>query len=187
MWGENSGEDGPDATSANGEREAFRSRSRRSFLKTSVLTAGVVGGGLSGTGSATAQTNGTPSDDANGEGHSLQVGERTAQERKTVLVYTVGYQRNLPFNVIGPLQNANTIRLLTPVRGGQAPEITQPDDYNGYIIGLFGLGVRTPTFLFSRETLEVGGVYQFDRSFSAFSPALVMVETTARRLQVGQQ
>lgn len=152
------------------------SHSRRSFLKKGIVTAGAVG-------SVSAVDSASATDTGNTD--AVDTGEPAAlQDRTQVLVYTIGYQRNLPFRVIGPLQTSNTIQLLTPVRGGEAPEVTQPDDYNGYIIGLFGLGVRTPTFIFSRQNLEVGGVYQFDRNFSAFSPALTLLQTTVRQIQV---
>ncbi|WP_175424182.1 hypothetical protein [Haladaptatus sp. W1] len=170
MWGENTDASGKeDAKLAQEESKTLGNHSRRSFLKRGVVTASAIGG-LSVAGSATGLA---------------QTSERAAlQQSKDVLVFLYGYQPNLPFRVLGTLEQVNTVRLLTPIRGGPAPEISQPDNYTGYIIGLVGLDVRTPTFLFTQDSqlninpTQAFSGYQFSPEFASFSSELSLIETT---------
>ena len=170
MWGENTDTSGKEeAKSAQEKSISPGNHSRRSFLKRGVVTAGVIGG-LSVAGSST--------------GLAQTSGRVALQQSEDVLVFLYGYQPNLPFRVLGTLEQVNTVRLLTPLRGGPAPEISQPDNYTGYIIGLVGLNVRTPTFLFTRgEQLNVNPTkafsgYQFSSEFTSFSSELSLIQTS---------
>ncbi len=177
MWGENSDTAENEETPQQEKFESVGNHSRRSFLKRGVVTAGAIGG-LSVTGSATG---------------AAQTSRWAAlQQNQEVLAFLFGYQPNLPFRVLGTLEQVNTVRLLTPIRGGPAPEITQPDNYTGYIIGLVGLNVRTPTFLFTQGAqLNINPTpsftgYQFSPEFTSFSSELSLIQTTITSFDLRQ-
>ncbi|WP_227380700.1 twin-arginine translocation signal domain-containing protein [Haladaptatus halobius] len=104
---------------------------RRSFMKKGALATSALALGLGSAGSASAQ------DDL-------------------VLVYTYDYHPNVQFRVVQALEQSTTVRLLQRPGGGDAPEISQPDDYNAYIIryqlggGDRGQG-QISTFVFGRD------------------------------------
>jgi hypothetical protein len=135
--------------------------SRRSVMKKGAIATGALALGL-GSGSASAQ-------------------------QRDVLVYTNDYYPNVPFRIIQPLQQATTVQLLSRSRGGDISEISQPDDYLGYIIrynlGRNGNGGKITTFVFLRggTTLNVGSTRRFSGDASIFSSELNLLSTTLRR------
>ena len=108
----------------------------------------------------------------------------TAQGRN-VLVYTYDYHPNVEFRVTHSLEKATTVRLLERPGGGTVPEISQPDDYNGYIIryllgGGSGQG-QISTFIFLQGgTLSQGSTHQFSGDASVFSSELNLLSTSIR-------
>lgn len=132
--------------------------SRRNFLKKGALAAGTVALGL-------------------------PVGTAAAQQRDDVLVFTDDYSPGTRFRVVSLLPASVTVRLLRRPGGGTVPEISQPDDYNGYAIRYeTGSGIGTGgSYVFTRESLTTGRRYRFTRDATFFSSQLSLVSTTVTR------
>lgn len=133
--------------------------SRRNFMKKGVLTAGALALGLSATGTATAQDG-----------------------QDEVLVFTDDYIARTPFHVIAQLPQSITIRLLRLPNGNEVPEISQPDDYNGYSIR-YGNGgnVIGASYVFTQGTLREGRRFRFSSDANIFSGRLNLVSATVNR------
>lgn len=145
--------------------------SRRSFMKKGAITAG----GLA-LGAASADT-------------------ATAQNRRQVLLYSYEYHPGVQFRVIAPLQQSTTVRTLRLPGGGNVPEISQPDDYSGYVItytlgGAARRGLRSSagitTFVFTRQALRVGQRYRTGINATVFSAQLNLLSTDAIPVGGGQ-
>jgi hypothetical protein len=140
----------------------IESNDRRSFMKKGALATGALALGLGSAGTAAAQN-------------------------RNVLVYTYDYHPDVQFRVVNTLEAATTVRLLERPGGGNVPEISQPDDYNGYIIryllggGGGGQGQIT-TFMFSRggQSLSQGDTRRFSGNASIFSSELNLLSTSLR-------
>jgi hypothetical protein len=134
---------------------------RRSFMKKGALATGALALGLGSTGTAAAQG-------------------------RNVLVYTYDYYPNVQFRVIQQLEQSTTVRLLK-VRGNTVPEISQPDDYVGYVIryliGDNDDGGLITTFLFIRggNGLSEGSVRRLSGDASVFSSRLNLLSTSMER------
>ena len=134
---------------------------RRSFLKKGALATGALALGLGSAGSASAQN-------------------------RSVLVYTYDYHPNVDFRVVNSLEKATTVRLLERPGGGNVPEISQPDNYNAYIIryllgggGSGGQGqITTFIFLNGGGALSQGSTHRFSGGASIFSSELNLLSTT---------
>jgi hypothetical protein len=135
------------------------SDSRREFLKKGLLAASAVGLGIAG------------------------VGTVAAQEGRSVLVYFDDYVADARFRVVSVLPASITVRMLTLPGGGEALEISQPDDYNGYAIRYDrGTGsVAGASYVFTKGTLQERTKYEFSRDATVFSSRLGLLETTVRR------
>ncbi|WP_232423770.1 MULTISPECIES: twin-arginine translocation signal domain-containing protein [Haladaptatus] len=144
------------------DAENVESEERRSFMKKGALATGALALGLGSAGSASAQG-------------------------RNVLVYTYDYHPQVEFRVVNSLEQATTVRLLQRPGGGNVPEISQPDDYDGYIIryllgggGGDGRGQIT-TFVFGRNlSLSQGDTRQFSGDASIFSSTLNLLSTSLR-------
>ncbi len=88
----------------------FSNESRRTFMKKGALATGALALGLGSTGTA------------------------LAQDSRQVLVYTYAYHPNVPFRVTNALEQSTVVRLLQRPGGGDVAEISQPDDYSGWVI-----------------------------------------------------
>lgn len=141
-----------------GDLERDGDESRRSFMKKGAVAAGGIALGAASTDTA------------------------AAQQRRQVLVYSYEYHPGLPFRVIAPLQQSTTVRALRRPNGQTVPEISQPDDYNGYVI-TYGLGgaqrstAGITTFLYSRQTLNTGQTYRTGVNATVFSSQLNLLST----------
>jgi hypothetical protein len=141
-------------------QEHVESEDRRSFMKKGALATGALALGLGSAGTASAQN-------------------------RNVLVYTYDYHPNVQFRVVNTLEKATTVRLLERPGGGTVPEISQPDNYNGYIIryllggGGGGQGQIT-TFMFRQggQALSRGDTRRFSGDASVFSSRLNLLSTT---------
>ena len=133
--------------------------SRREFLKKGLLAASAVGLGIAGVGTVAAQ------------------GERDT------LVYFDDYVADARFRVVSILPATITVRMLALPGGGEVPEISQPDDYNGYAIRYDrGTGsVAGASYVFTKGTLRERTKYEFLRDATVFSSRLGLLETTVRR------
>ncbi|SIR53516.1 Tat (twin-arginine translocation) pathway signal sequence [Haladaptatus litoreus] len=140
------------------DAENVESAERRSFMKKGALATGALALGLGSAGSASAQN-------------------------QTVLVYTYDYHPGVQFRVTASLEQSTTVRLLERPGGGDVPEITQPDDYSGYVIryqlgGGGGQGQIT-TLVFGRDlSLSTGNTRRFSGDASIFSSTLNLLSTT---------
>jgi hypothetical protein len=145
------------------DAENVESEERRSFMKKGALATGALALGLGSAGTASAQG-------------------------RNVLVYTYDYHPNVEFRVVNSLEQATTVRLLERPGGGNVPEISQPDDYDGYIIRyLLGGGGggnaqgQITTFMFGRGlSLSRGDTRQFSGNASIFSSTLNLLSTSLR-------
>ncbi|WP_227375209.1 twin-arginine translocation signal domain-containing protein [Haladaptatus halobius] len=138
------------------------SQERRSFMKKGALATGALALGLGSAGSASAQG-------------------------ANVLVYTYDYHPNVQFRVVNALEQSTTVRLLQRAGGGNVPEISQPDDYNAYIIryqlgaGLQGSQGQITTFVFGRDlSLSSGDTRRFSGDASVFSSTLNLLSTSVQ-------
>lgn len=143
------------------DAENVESEERRSFMKKGALATGALALGLGSAGSASAQG-------------------------RNVLVYTYDYHPQVQFRVVNALEQATTVRLLERPGGGNVPEISQPDEYDGYIIryllggGGGGQGQIT-TFVFGRNlSLSQGDTRQLSGDASVFSSTLNLLSTSLR-------
>ncbi len=129
-------------------------------MRKGALTAGLLTVGLTATGTATAQ-------DSSDE----------------VLVFTDDYIARTPFRVISQLPQSITIRLLQLPNGNDVPELSQPDDYNGYSIR-YGSGgsVIAASYVFTQQTLREGNRFRFSSDANIFSGRLNLVSATVNRV-----
>ncbi|EFW91822.1 hypothetical protein ZOD2009_10105 [Haladaptatus paucihalophilus DX253] len=135
------------------------SDSRREFMKKGLLAAGAVGLGVAGVGTA------------------------AAQDGREVLVYFDDYVADARFRVVSLLPASITVRMLSLPGGGEAAEISQPDDYNGYAIRYDrGTGsVAGASYVFTKGTLRERTRYEFARDATVFSSRLGLLDTTVSR------
>ncbi|ODR82947.1 hypothetical protein BG842_15190 [Haladaptatus sp. W1] len=139
-------------------QEHVESEDRRSFMKKGALATGALALGLGSAGTAAAQN-------------------------QNVLVYTYDYHPNVEFRVENSLEKATTVRLLQRPGGGNVPEISQPDNYNGYIIRYLlgqngGSEAQITTFLFGDGlSLSQGDTRRLSGGASVFSSTLNLLST----------
>jgi hypothetical protein len=131
---------------------------RRSFMKKGALATGALALGLGSAGSASAQNS-------------------------NVLVYTYDYHPNVDFQVVSTLEASTTVSLLSRTGGGNVPEISQPDDYNGYVIRYqLGSGSgqgQITSFVFGQDiSLSQGDTRSFSGDASIFSSELNLLSTS---------
>ncbi|WP_222919287.1 hypothetical protein [Natrinema sp. SYSU A 869] len=103
------------------------------------------------------------------------------QDGGDVILYTYHFEANESFDVVSELEADTTVRALVTADLETVPEISQPDEYNGYIIRYqVDDGPRGPTvFLFTRdETLETGDSATLGEEAQMFSSQLNLIETT---------
>ncbi|MGA9399913.1 hypothetical protein [Haladaptatus sp.] len=95
-----------------------------------------------------------------------------------VLVFTRDFFPNVPFRIVAQLPALITVTILDePPDGVQV--ISQPDEYNGYVI-TYDFH-RTPifVFLFSRRYLPTSDRYRFGDDATYFSSNLDLLEVSA--------
>lgn len=133
------------------EESGFMEESRRSVMKKGALATGAVALGLgASTGTAAAQ-----------------------QER--ILVFAYDYYPQTPFSVEASLQQSTTVDLLNGPNDQGIDEISQPDDYNGYVVryrlsGNQGAGIYA--LLFTQQSLNTGSTLRLGTDASVFSTDL---------------
>ena len=143
------------------DTEDVDSEERRSFMKKGALATGGLALGLGSMGSASAQ-----------QGQAL--------------VYTYDYHPGVQFRVVNQLEQTTTVRLLRRPGGGTVPEISQPDDYNGYVIrynlggGDGGQGQITTMVFGQNLNLSQGDTRRFSGGASIFSNDLNLLSTNVQ-------
>lgn len=98
-----------------------------------------------------------------------------------VLLYTYSYEAGESFDVVSQLETQTTVRLLQTTEGETVSEISQPDEYNGYVIRYqVDDGPQAPTiFLFVRnQTFSEGDSGTLGEDASMFSSALNLISTS---------
>ncbi|WP_458207233.1 twin-arginine translocation signal domain-containing protein [Haladaptatus sp. NG-SE-30] len=141
------------------DTEYVDSEERRSFMKKGALATGALALGLGSAGSA------------------------SAQQGAEMLVYTYDYHPNIPFRVTNALEQSTVVRLLRRPGGGDVPEISQPDDYNGWVVryDLGGQDASLTTVVFSRTAnLSSGDRRRFSGDATIFSSELNLLSTSLR-------
>ncbi|WP_458206952.1 twin-arginine translocation signal domain-containing protein [Haladaptatus sp. NG-SE-30] len=137
--------------------------SRRDFMKKGALTASAVGLGLAGAGTT------------------------AAQQRDDVLVYTDDFIARTPFRIVSQLPQSITVQLLRLPNGNNVPEISQPDDYNGYAMrySIGNQNVIGASYVFTTGTLQEGTRYRFSQDANVFNGRLNLLNTTVSRVGGG--
>ncbi len=137
--------------------------SRRDFMKKSAVAAGALAIGSAATTGSVAAQSGDPD----------------------VLVFTYQYYPNVEFKVRQPLTATTTVQLLQRPNGNTVPEISTPDDYNGYVIDYRVQGNSQNsgivTFLFSKSSLDQNGTYKLSGNAQVFTSALNLLQTSANK------
>ncbi|WP_266080382.1 twin-arginine translocation signal domain-containing protein [Haladaptatus caseinilyticus] len=140
--------------------DVLSDESRRTFMKKGALATGALALGLGSAGTA------------------------TAQRRENVLVYTYAYHPNVPFRITNALEASTVVRLLRRPGGGDVAEISQPDEYSGWVIryDLGGPNAALTALMFARDAnFSRGERYRFSGDATIFSSELNLLSTTARR------
>ncbi|WP_114576310.1 hypothetical protein [Saliphagus sp. LR7] len=101
------------------------------------------------------------------------------QEDGNVLVFAYDYHPGQSFEVVAQLEQATTVNCLQD-DDETVSEISQPDDYSGYVIRYdIGDGSGITAFLFSRdENLSADDTGSLGEDASMFSPTLNLLSTT---------
>ncbi|WP_435157738.1 hypothetical protein [Haladaptatus sp. DFWS20] len=143
-----------------GAGDALPDESRRTFMKKGALATSALALGLG------------------------SVGAAAAQRQENVLVYTYAYHPNVPFRITNALEQSTVVRLLARPGGGDVAEISQPDDYSGWVIryDLGGPDAAITAMMFARDaSFSRGERYRFSGDATVFSSELNLLSTTARR------
>lgn len=102
-------------------------------------------------------------------------------QEESALVFSHDYEAGADFDVISALETSTTVNILQTADGETVPEISQPDDYNGYIIRYNGgdppLSPTTLLFV-SGVSLSDDDSGTLGDSASMFSTQLNLMETT---------
>lgn len=115
-------------------------------------------------------------------GASASAGTAAAQDDQA-LVFSYDFHPGQSFDVIAKLQQSTTVRVLRTAEEETVSEISQPDDWSGYVIrydmGTDGDTAGTTTFVFMREdALSSDDTETFDEDASMFSPELNLLSTS---------
>jgi len=147
-------------------RDESTDSERRSFLKKSALASTALALGGSGAASATEPV----------------AAERTAVAQQTAqgLVFAYDYWPLTPFLVINQLQTSTTVDILNGIDDEGIPEISQPDEFNGYVVNyrMTEEGPGLYTTVFTEGSLQRDERYQFEEDASMFSTDLNLLEST---------
>ncbi|WP_306054330.1 hypothetical protein [Natronococcus wangiae] len=98
-----------------------------------------------------------------------------------VLTFSYDYQAGSEFDVVSDIETSTTVNILQTAEDETIPEISQPDEYNGYVIRYNGdeAPLSPTTFLFLRDdTLDDDDSGTLGEDASMFSSELNLLETT---------
>lgn len=109
-------------------------------------------------------------------------GTAAAQQQGNALVFSYEFFPGATFRVTAPLQQSTTIEILNGPDDQGVSEISQPDEYNGYVIG-YQLGDSVIyTFAFVRgRTLQRDSRHQFGDDSQVFSSQLNLLSVPVQR------
>ncbi|WP_227375210.1 hypothetical protein [Haladaptatus halobius] len=112
---------------------------------------------------------------------ALDQGSNDAQPTGTALVFARDYYPGVSFRVAANLPILVTVTILN-----QPPDdvqlISQPDDYNGYVINYAYRGTPIFAFLFTRRYLPTGSRYRLGQNATYFSSNLNLIEAPLTEL-----
>jgi len=113
-------------------------------------------------------------------GAAAAVGSAAAQEGEEALVFSDKYWPQTPFVVINQLQTSTTVDILNGIDDEGVAEISQPDDFNGYVVNyrMTEDGPGMYTTIFTESSLQRDEQYQFSGNAQMFSTELNVLETT---------
>ena len=153
----------PTDTESKDSSEQKDESSRRSFMKKSAVATGALALGSAATSGAASAQGSDPS----------------------VLVFSYQYYPNVKFKVRQQLTATTTVQLLKRPNGSTVPEISTPDDYNGYVIdyrvqgGSNNSGIVT--FLFTKSSVSTGSTWKLSGDGQIFSSPLNLLQTNANQ------
>jgi len=104
----------------------------------------------------------------------------SAQEGEEALVFADKYWPQTPFVVINQIQTSTTVDILNGIDDEGVPEISQPDEFNGYVVNyrMTEEGPGMYTTVFTEGSLQRDERYQFSGNAQMFSTDLNLLETT---------
>lgn len=108
----------------------------------------------------------------------------TQQPTETALVFADDYHPGVPFRITGRLPASITVDILNGPNDRGVPVISQPDEYDGYVITYTFVGGYT--FLFLRGYVPSGRTFRLGTDASYFSGALNLIEAPLVPLGAGR-
>lgn len=104
-------------------------------------------------------------------------GTSAAQQNQNALVFSYQFYPGSEFRVSAPLQQSTTVDILQGPTDEGVPEISQPDEYNGYVIS-YQIGESAIyTYVFVRgQSLEQDSTYSFGDQSQVFSAQLNLLQ-----------
>ncbi|WP_158058159.1 hypothetical protein [Halorussus halophilus] len=108
------------------------------------------------------------------------------RRRGTALVFAREFYPTARFRIVGTLSASITVAMLTEPTGRPVSVISQPDDYNGYVVSLNIGTAPVYLFVFTRRFLRSSGRYAFGTETTYFSSALNLLEVPIRRIDEQQ-
>ena len=111
----------------------------------------------------------------------------TSQQQRNALVFSYEFFPGAQFRVTAPLQTSTTIDILDGPNDQGVTEISQPDEYNGYVVSYQIGGSSLYTYVFTREaTLQQDSLYRFGDNSQVFSSDLNLLQVPVTRAQGGE-
>ncbi|MDS0478433.1 hypothetical protein [Natrinema sp. 1APR25-10V2] len=94
------------------------------------------------------------------------------------------YRPGLTVRVVDRLPAPITVQLLRLPNGTTVPELTQPDEYAGYVARTEPGAdrVRSTMIVFTRGSLETDACYTFEADVQVFNTQLHLFETAVSRI-----
>lgn len=106
------------------------------------------------------------------------------EPKQLVLVPIHEYRPRLTVRIVDRLPAPITVQLLRLPSGATVPELTQPDEYAGYVARVEPGAdrVRSTMIVFTRGSLDTDACYVFEGDVQVFSTRLHLFETTVSRI-----
>jgi len=162
-------------------------RTSDSLLSRGALTAGALAAGLTGGNVVAGGNDAGQQDGAGQQNDAVQQVDAVRQDdgddfRAEGLVFTYDFRPGVPFRVLDRIQVSTTVEILSGPSGEGVPVISQPDDYEGYVVN-YRMNEDGPgefTLVFTEEMLERGERYQFGMESQVFSNDINLISAMLR-------
>lgn len=99
-----------------------------------------------------------------------------------VLVFARDFHPNTRFRIVGRLAAGITVEMLRGPAGQSVPVLTQPDDFDGYVISSTVGTSAFYSFLFAEQFLLSEARYSFGSEATYFSSVLNLLEVPIHRV-----